>query len=60
MVSESRANVVKSYLIAKGIDSTKISTLGMGSQGFSATEGTEEERQMTGGVVIEFNKSTAK
>ena len=60
MLSESRANAVKSYLIAKGIDSTKISTLGMGSQGFSATEGTEEERQMTGGVVIEFNKSTAK
>ena len=60
MLSESRANAVKSYLIAKGIDSTKISTLGMGSQGFSATEGTEEERQMTGGVVLEFNKSTAK
>jgi outer membrane protein OmpA-like peptidoglycan-associated protein len=60
MLSESRANTVKSYLLAKGIDSTKISTLGLGSQGFSATKGTEEERQMTGGVAIEFNRLTAK
>jgi outer membrane protein OmpA-like peptidoglycan-associated protein len=60
MLSESRANTVKSYLLAKGIDSTKISTLGLGSQGLSATKGTEEERQMTGGAVIEFNKGTAK
>jgi outer membrane protein OmpA-like peptidoglycan-associated protein len=60
MLSESRANIVKSYLIAKGIDSIKISTLGLGSQGFSATKGTEEERQMIGGVVIEFNKPTTK
>jgi len=60
MLSESRANAVKSYLIAKGIDAAKISTLGLGSQGFFATGGTEEERQMTGGVAIEFKKSTAK
>jgi outer membrane protein OmpA-like peptidoglycan-associated protein len=60
MVSESRANTVKSYLIAKGVDSTKISTLGVGSQGFSTTKGIEEERQMTGGVVIEFNNPTTK
>jgi len=60
MLSESRANTVKSYLIAKGIDSKKISTLGLGSKGFSATKGTEEERQMIGGVVIEFNNPTAK
>jgi outer membrane protein OmpA-like peptidoglycan-associated protein len=60
MLSESRANTVKSYLLAKGIDPTKISTLGLGSQGLSATKGTEEERQMTGGAVIEFNKPTAK
>ncbi len=54
MLSESRANTVKSYLIAKGIDPKKISSLGMGSPGFSATQGTEEERQMIGGVAIEF------
>ncbi|MDH3885706.1 MAG: PA2779 family protein [Desulfobacterales bacterium] len=60
MLSESRANTVKSYLIAKGIDSKKISSLGLGSEGFSATEGTEEERQMIGGVAIEFNKPTTK
>jgi outer membrane protein OmpA-like peptidoglycan-associated protein len=60
MLSESRANTVKNYLIAKGIDSTKISSLGLGSQGFSATKGTEEERQMIGGVVIEFNNPTTK
>ena len=54
MLSESRANTVKSYLIAKGIDPKKISSLGMGSPGFSATKGTEEERQMIGGVAIEF------
>ena len=60
MLSESRANTVKSYLIAKGIDSTKISTLGLGSQGFFVTNGTEEERQMIGGAVIEFNNPTTK
>jgi outer membrane protein OmpA-like peptidoglycan-associated protein len=60
MVSESRANTVKSYLIAKGVDSTKISTLGVGSQAFSETKGTEEERPMIGRVVIEFNTPTTK
>jgi len=60
MLSESRANIVKSYLIAKGVDSTKISTLGLGSQGFSATKGTEEERQMIGGALIEFKNLTTK
>jgi len=60
MLSESRANTVKNYLIAKGIDSTKISSLGLGSQVFSATKGTEEERQMIGRVVIEFNTPTTK
>ena len=60
MLSESRANTVKSYLIAKGIDSKKISSLGMGAQGFSATKGAEEEKQMIGGVVIEFNHPAAK
>ena len=60
MLSESRANTVKSYLIAKGIDPGKISTLAMGSPGFSLTQGTEEERQMIGGVAIEFNRLTTK
>ena len=60
MLSESRANTVKSYLIAKGIDSKKMSSLGFGSEGFSATKGTAEERQMIGGVVIKFNNSAIK
>ena len=60
MLSESRANTIKSYLIAKGIDPEKISTLAIGSPGFSATQGTEEERQMIGGVAIEFNRLTTK
>ena len=54
MLSESRANTVKNYLLAKGIDSKKITSMGMGSQGFFATSGTEEERKMIGGVAIEF------
>jgi outer membrane protein OmpA-like peptidoglycan-associated protein len=60
MLSESRANTVKSYLIAKGVDSKKISTLGLGSEGFSATRGTAEEKQMIGGAVIEFKNPTAE
>ncbi len=60
MLSESRANTVKNYLIAKGIDLRKLSTLGLGSEGFSAARGTAEERQMIGGVVIEFNSPATK
>ena len=60
MLSESRANTEKNYLIAKGIDSRKISTLGMGSEGFSATRGNEAEKQMIGGAVIEFKNATTK
>jgi outer membrane protein OmpA-like peptidoglycan-associated protein len=55
LLSESRANAVKNYLIAKGVDPTKMSALGLGSQGFSPNGGSEQERQMIGGVVIEFN-----
>ena len=60
MLSESRANAVKSYLIARGIDPKKISSLGMGTQGFLPTGGTEEEKQMIGGVAIEFNPPATK
>ena len=60
MLSESRANTVKSYLIARGIDRKKISSLGMGTQGFLPTDGTEQERQMIGGVAIEFNQAATK
>ena len=60
MLSESRANTVKNYLIAKGIDPKKIASLGMGSQGFSATSGNVEERQMIGGVAIEFHHKARK
>jgi outer membrane protein OmpA-like peptidoglycan-associated protein len=60
MLSESRANTVKNYLIAKGSDPKKITSLGMGSQGFSAIHGTEAERQMIGGVAIEFNLAATK
>ena len=59
-LSESRANTARSYLITKGVDPKKISSFGTGSPGFSATQGTEEERQMIGGVAIEFNRLTIK
>jgi outer membrane protein OmpA-like peptidoglycan-associated protein len=60
MVSESRANTIKNYLIAKGIDSTKISTLGLDSQDFTASKGTEEKRQSNSRAVIEFNTAATK
>ena len=60
MLSESRANTVKSYLIAKGIDPEKISSLGLGSEGFSAAKGNVEDRQMIGGVVIKFKNPATK
>lgn len=55
MVSEIRANTVKNYLIAKGVSPEKISTVGKGSQEYSAGTGSEEKSRIISRVVIEFN-----
>ncbi len=48
MVSEIRANTVKNYLIAKGVEPSKISTAA------GASQVTAEKNQMNSRVVIEF------
>ena len=53
MISEIRANAVKSYLIGKGIDSSRIMALGHGSQKFIASNKTREGRRMNRRVEIE-------
>ena len=46
MVSEIRANAVKSYLVGKGIDPTRVMVMGHGAQSFIASNKTREGRRM--------------
>ena len=54
MISESRADVVKSHLVGKGIDPTRITTQGHGAQRFIASNKTREGRRMNRRVEIEI------
>ena len=58
--SESRANMVKVYLTKKGIDPSKIKTIGHGAQKFLATNKTKEGRRFNRRVEIDLNNSTTK
>jgi len=54
-LSEFRANIVKNYLVAKGIEPSKILAIGLGSQNFIASNDTEENRRMNRRVEIKVN-----
>jgi outer membrane protein OmpA-like peptidoglycan-associated protein len=54
VISEVRADVVKSYLVGKGIDPSRIMALGHGSQKFIASNKTAEGRRMNRRVEIEI------
>jgi outer membrane protein OmpA-like peptidoglycan-associated protein len=54
MISEIRANAVKSYLVGKGIEPSRILSFGHGSQKFIASNKTAEGRQLNRRVEIEI------
>jgi outer membrane protein OmpA-like peptidoglycan-associated protein len=60
IVSESRANTVKIYLIGKGVDPSKIATEGYGAQKFLGSNKTREGRQFNRRVEIELNNPGTK
>lgn len=57
VVSEMRANMVKTYLVEKGVDSSKIETIGHGPQKFLASNKTRAGRSLNRRVEIEFNNT---
>lgn len=54
VISEIRANAVKSYLVEKGIDPGRIMALGHGAQKFIASNKTREGRRMNRRVEIQI------
>ena len=54
MVSESRANAVKAYLLAKGVDTGKMEAIGHGAKKFIAGNDTEEGRRLNRRVEIDI------
>jgi outer membrane protein OmpA-like peptidoglycan-associated protein len=54
MISEIRANAVKSYLVGKGIEPARIKAFGHGSQKFLGSNKSEEGRQLNRRVEIEL------
>ena len=55
MISEIRANAVKSYLIAKGVAPARMTAFGHGSQKFIGSNKTEQGRRLNRRVEIELN-----
>jgi len=53
-ISRFRANIIKSYLLGKGVDSSKIESAGLGSENPVATNETPEGRRANRRVEIEF------
>jgi len=54
-LSTYRAQIVKTCLIAKGVDSLKITAVGLGAQNFIASNNTEGERRLNRRVEIKIN-----
>jgi outer membrane protein OmpA-like peptidoglycan-associated protein len=54
MVSELRAHTVKSYLVGKGVDPSRITAVGHGAQNDIATNSTAEGRRLNRRVEIEI------
>ena len=55
MISEVRANMVKAYLVNKGVDSNNIQTFGHGAQQFIGSNKTLEGKRMNRRVEIELS-----
>ena len=55
-VSEFRANIIKSYLVGKGIDPARISAAGMGPENPISSNDNAEGRNFNRRVEIEFNR----
>ena len=55
-VSKFRANIIKSYLAGKGVDSSRIKSLGLGPAHPVATNSTAKGRRANRRVEIEFNE----
>ena len=60
VVSENRANMVKIYLVGKGVEPSKITTVGHGAQKFLASNQTREGRQFNRRVEIELKNLSTK
>ena len=60
IISESRANAVKVYLIGNGVEPSKIKAIGYGPQKFLASNKTKEGRQFNRRVEIELNNLGTK